>query len=210
MATTLAVNNIVRATMYTTQGDQYSAVSWFYKVTAIGGSPATDLDFATNVDTLVATLYKARLATTSAYDGIQAQVVWPQPIPVSVAYTASAGAGTNGGTCQDRQSAGITSWQTAFAKQKNRGRTYWPFPSASDNTTNGIPSNTWVTALGTLCTALLGYSAVSNGGRTATVEMGIYHRALHTTTPLVSYVVRQKWGTQRRRSSYGRTGVSPI
>jgi len=210
MATPLAPGMILRASVWCTIQNQASVNSFYYRVVAVGAPPATDKDFSDNFDSVVAADYKALLNAIATYKGVVAQIIWPPPIAADVTTTASAGAGTAPASAMALQTSGIISWYTAFAGRKQRGRTYVPFPSTSDNQATGAPSASYVTRLTALATASEALVSILSGGRTATILPVIWHRDTHTTDDIKVFFARGVWATQRRRGAYGRGNVSPI
>lgn len=210
MATALQVGDIVQVRSYTTVPNQTAVNRWHYWVTAIGGSPGTDIDLLTSLNTLIAGDMKNQLPANATWKGFMASIINRTPPPVPVQLTTGAGVGTIGVDCVAKQVCPIVSWYTANAGRKYRGRTYWPFMPV-----NWVDNYGEVVAAGSVAydlTAgvLQNFTAVSNGGRTATVAMVIYHRVTGTHDNVVTRLTRATPATQKRRGDYGRPNVSPI
>jgi hypothetical protein len=210
MATPLAVGYIMAVRPYCTADEQVSINNFHYLVTAVGASPATDQDVIDQFDALIATNLKATMSSATFYHGTQGQIIAPGPAHVDVVQTLGTGPGSSGAATLPRQATGLTSWYTGLTGRKNRGRTYWPFPSAAYDTGDGKPLPAWTTLIGTLSNQILGLTAIANGGRSATIKLGIYHRQTQSTTDVINYIARGAWATQRRRGSYGRPNTPPF
>lgn len=209
MSASLAVGNKLRATIWTSDAEQASATTVYYNVTAVGGSPATDQDVASALDSAVAASVIALLNNNAQYRGIVLQKVFPLPVLADVVAGAAA-FGTAGATALPKQTSGLISWYTAFARQAYRGRNYIPFPATADDASDGTPSAGYVTRLAALATALKGLTAIAAGGRTATIALSIYHRASNLSDQITASVSRGVWATQKRRGAYGRFNRAPI
>jgi hypothetical protein len=210
MATQLAPGQILRATIWCQDTEQASANVLHYVVQTVGGSPALDTDFAGVLDGSINAAVKGILANNATYRGIEAQIIWPLPLQLAVSSIIGAGTGLAGVTTLPRQSAAITQWKTATAGRHGRGRSYWPFPPATFNTLDGVIAPAGLTAFQTLHNAVLNFTNVAVAGRTATVALVVYNRVTHVGTIVTAAVTTNKWGTQRRRGTYGRANNSPI
>lgn len=208
---------VVRA--WTTSAEQAAVNSFYYRNISAAGTPASDQDVASAMDTLLAPLYKAVLADTDTYNGVQVQIVdpfTPGPLNMAVNSIAAAGPGTIAGNVLPRQSCGITTWTTAFAGRKYRGRSYWPFPPVTLDAGEGLPTNAAVALYQALAGNILAFTFIP--GFSNTFNMVLFHRNFpHATPPILptadditDYATHKKWATQRRRGSYGRANVSPI
>jgi len=210
MATAMVLNDILRTTMWCTDNAQAAATTWHWQVTAVGAPPATDQDLGDTLDSSIAAAMKTILSNNASYRGIVTQKIWPVPVAVDVISVANAGSGTSGATALPKQVSGITSWYTALGGRSQRGRSYWPFPATSSDTGDGIPTGGYVTAIAAIASVIRPLTAIAVGGRTATIQFGIYHRASHTLTPITVAQSRTRWATQRRRGDYGRSNSAPI
>lgn len=210
MANPLAVGQILRASTWSFDSEQASVQVMHYKVTAVGGSPCTDADFAVALDNAVFTPIKVILNNNATYRGIEAQILWPLPFQLAVSSVANAGVGSGGAISAPRQVAALTTWKTAIAGKHGRGRTYWPFPPANAVTADGVILAAYLTAIQTLYNAYLNFGAFATGGRTATVAQVVYDRVAHVGTPTTGAVTTNKWATQKRRGSFGRANTVPI
>jgi hypothetical protein len=209
MSTVLLPGDLVRSVIWSTFGNQASALTHYWKILTTPAPAATDGDFAVTLDALVAPLMKPILNNIASYRGVQAQIVRTPPI-IDVYANGNTGAGTAGANAQPPQSSGLNTWLTAFAGPAYRGRTFWPFPATASQTASGSPSAAYQTALGALCSALQTLAIVAVGGRNATFQMVLLHRELGTTSVITGYTVRSAWATQKKRGELGRPNASPI
>jgi len=210
MALALAINDIIRAQYVCSDQEQASFCTVHYKVTGVGVSVGTLNDFAINWSALVAPKIKPLIANTAAFDGVICQVVSPLPLMARVLYGADTGVGTGGAVGQARQVAGLIRFTTDFAGPGFRGRNYLPFPSTTSSQTYGTPTAAYIAAALVLADAIRGFTAVANGGRTATVQMGLFRRAGSLFTPCTGDDAGSDWATQKRRGTFGKANIPPI
>lgn len=181
-----------------------------YACTAVAGTGSTDIQLATQLDALMAPLYKACMAGIATYYGIRAQRVTPLPKSLSVVVSPNIGVGLAGAAALPGQVCGIITLQTAIAGRKNRGRVYVPFPaSAQNDATNDTPVGGYKNEIQSLGVGLTSTIVAGVGGNTSTMVPVIYHRKDSTFTLVVSIRANQKWATQRRRSNYGQLNPYP-
>jgi len=216
MTIALQMGDQIQARIWFTQAEQAAVCTFTWSVLSVSGLSVSDNDAARVIDTAVATLFKSIMSTDSSYRGTQLTVISRTPRPVAQSYVTNQGPGVEAPPDLPRQTAGLISWQTAFAGRRFRGRTYTPFPATGNNQTDGIPTSSYQTVLGNIANALFNLNTISNVGSTgsALVQMILLHRAGKSPTPQPSpvsgYIIRAKWATQRRRGSYGRANGSPI
>ena len=89
---------------------------------------------------------------------------------------------------------------------------YVAFPSELRNGDSGIPDLVYVALLDTLATALFNnIFLVGHGITTATLVPVIYSNpaGLISYPTVTNWRSNRKWGTQRRRGSYGRPNARP-
>lgn len=157
--------------------------------------------------------YKALISSTVVFSGVGVQKIWPLPVSVETAYVFDDGAGTAGATLLNSQASGLIKLTTGLAGRKNRGRVYVPFPAAGDDALTGVPITSYVTRLNTLANAFLATYTVTSTivpGNIWVLSPVLWHRSTHTFTPLVSYVSRLGWATQRRRGFFAAANRPPF
>jgi len=213
---TLAVNDRVQIVSYCQMGDQAGLNVFHYKVTGLataGGNALSRLMEALETATYPASL-RACMTSTAAYRGFTAQILAPVP---SIAYGSQTGAGIGGIVSQGlpRQDCGIIQKRSAVPGRRKGGRFYVPFPAEENNTTDGIPDATYLGLINALATVLEGALTWGDAGSAVPV---IYTRPDPTHIPPVlasDHLIAtcrglQKWATQRRRGSFGRTNSPPF
>ena len=213
MATELTTGDMVQARVVTrdvTGGENYNIYN--FRVINVVGTPL-DTDFATQLDTLIAPLYKAFLPTTSNYDGIEISLVNKtlRPVqPASVYTSASSGPGTIAENSMAGQVAGMISWATNLSGQAYRGRNYLGSVPVTMITAAGVPSSAYVTLIGTLALNLFTFTGFTVGASTLLCALSIWHRVHQLYTIITSFYIPGKFGTQRRRGTYGKNKPPPI
>jgi len=210
MSTPLAVGNILELRVWVNDGNQASVNTFHYQVNVVSAPPATDQDVASAFDTAMAPLYKPFLNNNATYRGCTCQVINPLPIKIDVIATGFPGAGTGGAVASAHQVSGLTSWYSATAGRRGRGRTYWPFPPTAFTSGDGTPTAGSVTIMDNIASAVFGFSTIVASGRQATIAFGIWSRSLRVLTPVTTRITRGVWATQRKRGNFGRPNGSPI
>jgi hypothetical protein len=210
MAVALAPNDVIQARCFCVFGDQASVNTFYYIVGSVGPSPATDADAATQVDATFAPVIKVYMPNTAGYNETVCRVISNSP-PTSPQFSnLNAGVGTGGGTGLSKQTAGIISWQTAFAGKKWRGRTYLPFPSTDEITNSGAPNALHTFRANAIAAAMKNLILISQAGRTANIAMVLFHRGPPpTTTVMNGWYIPVKFATMKKRGNYGRANSPP-
>jgi hypothetical protein len=220
MTAPLQVGGIYEVRAWLLQAEQVAVNTWHYFVLNTVGTAVNDTDMALTLETDVASKYKALLSTDTQFRGVQVTLKNPAPgvsPPATIFSNTLFGNGSAAEPDCPRQCSGLIHWSSPLGGRRNRGRTYFPFPTAGNLLTNGQPTAAYQTSLAAFATALLNRTTISNAGAlgTATVDLVIYHRpippaAMITPTPVTGFVVPAKFATQKRRGSYGRPNSSPI
>lgn len=210
MAIVLAAGYMCKLQAVVQDGGQVAINTFHYKVTGVGAPALTDADFAVYFDNQIAADMKAIIYNGATYKGSLCQVILPLPVTIPQIATAGAGTGTSGVNALPKQSCGLTSWKTALGGRKYRGRTYWPFMGTAMVTGDGVPSAGAQTLLANATVAVLNLTAPNVGGRSATVQLSVFHRSDGTSTPITTGLIKPAFATQRRRGDFGRLNSSPI
>lgn len=214
MSASIRAGDLLKMRAWAISGNQASVNTVYYQVQTITGS-ITLLEAATAFDGLVAPLYKAILGSQAQYRGIQCYVN-QVPLPLPGISILGAGVGTGGSVNLPTQSCGITSWQTNYTGPSLRGRSYWPFPTTTEDAAGGAPTAGYITALTALSNAILVLTTLTGGSGSATVFLTLKRGkdkagVLQPNEPINNFVVQPKWATQKRRGiGYGRPNASPI
>lgn len=204
------VGDIIETRLFCTQTDQTSVNVRQWVVTAqVAGGPSENF-VADALSNIFANLYKALMSVGARYNGLGLRRINPLPIAVESFSPIGAGAGAVAGTNLPRQTCGIISLRTPFGGRKYKGRIYVPFPSATDNTTNGVPTTTYGSNLALLGSQFIKDQTVISGASSVALTPIVFHRSDRTYTQIVGAVYPLRWATQRRRGSYGRPNTSPV
>lgn len=200
MAQTLAVGNIVELKVFNSLGSQIAINVFHFQVTATSGASITDQQAVDGFAAGVAPLYKTWMPATALHLGCRLQVIQPLPIPVFVKNTTSAGIGARGADAMAPAVSICITKRTALAGRQFRGRVYLPFFAEDQNDASGNPTAGATNDSAGLANYILTQKIINPGGGSATMVPVVYRRVNGTGTPVVSYTVRDRWATQRRRS----------
>jgi hypothetical protein len=205
-----ALNDMIRVRVYTQLNDQIAINVLNYRIIAFSGTGPTEVQVADAFATGLSLRFRSVISNDASvlYVGINKEL----PLPRGEAFysTIDAGVGAVLSPALPKQTCGIITLKTALAGRRYRGRVFTPFPGEDDNETDGIPSAAFVTRL-----AILGGNININytagiAGNQATLTPVVYSAKFGLQTPVATIVARQKWGTQRRRGSYGRPNQPPV
>jgi len=206
------VSEVLRITYVTQMDNQAGLNNQYYQVTTVTGLGCTLDQIAVAAGNTVGGLYAPLLTSVAEYRGVivHAFQAIPQPAP-GLAPDPTPGA--SGDDPLPGQVAGIITFTTEFAGPGGRGRIYVPFPDETDNDVDHRPTATWITAATNLATFLATPFSTTDGGNQTICTPGIWHRpplAEPSFREITGWIVRSRWGTQRRRGDYGRTNLPPV
>lgn len=210
MATPLALNDILRCTVYNLQAAQLGLNVLSYRVATVVGGGSTLEAAVSAIDTAVSTQYKAIMGTTASYRGIGLRRTFPGALTPEVFATLGQGAGLLTGDPLPKQICGILSKRTSHAGRTGRGRVYVPFPTESQSDTIGACTFGYSILLQALAVAILGPITVGTVTDNVQLKLGVPNRLWNSQYDCTQILDRQRWGTQRRRGDFGKTNVSPI
>lgn len=214
MAQRILPNDILTVRLWCQDSEQASVNTWYYKAGTDVGLGGDDAVAAGVLDGLFAPLIKPMINNNATYRGVTLQIHRVTSDYVAQVSTAHTGAGTGGAVSLPRQTAGLTGWKTALAGRAFRGRTYWPFPSASADVGDGSPTAAYVTLMTSMASAVLGVAFLGDGTNYTNVSMVLRAKPTKgvpwSTTPILQGIDSNFWATIRRRGSYGRANRSPI
>lgn len=131
---------------------------------------------------------------------------------ISITYlsTSVAKVGDRAGEPLPTQVSGIITKRSDSTGRNGRGRMYVPFPSEDDND-DGHPSAALFVEYAVLAARVLSpIILTSAGGAIVTFVPVLWNADTDTVTAVTSSVVRNKWGTQRRRGAYGAMNLNPF
>lgn len=202
------VEDYLEARVITQATDQVGLCVYHYQCINLTGG-VTLGQAVTQLSTTQAAAWKALMAAGAWLKGFDLRRIAPGN---PSAYAFELGAADVGGTTGNllaRQTCGVISKFTGLGRPAYRGRWYVPFPSVTDNHPEGKPATTYVAKLETLAAILVSNLVVTAGANTATLVPVIWHRSTKTGTRINSKRSNSKWGTQRRRGSYGQINILP-
>jgi len=210
MAANLITGHIWQCKVYCRATDQLAINVLHYQVTGQTGTLKLDSDLAARLDAILGPLYVALLCVEAEYRGVGVQRINPIPPTTEVYANIQADTGAVAGDLLPRQTAGLISKRTGLAGRKYRGRVYVPFAAEAGNEANGTPGNAYLTSLLALSDALEVPVVIGTAPNETTMTPIIWHRLSSDFDVITQCDINDKWATQRRRGSYGRTNTSPI
>jgi len=181
-----------------------------YVIGTITGGTITDQDFANQASMFYSTLIVTIMPNSCDYDGVEVSLPTRSPIPATVTSTLGHGAGASGTQVANTQAAALISLYSSLSGQRNRGRSYLPFLTATFIDVTGFPTSGFLTLLQIIAAAFAAFQGFTVGGASATFNQVIYHRLTKLWTYVFNWVAQQKFATQRRRGNYGRNRTPPI
>lgn len=207
----MPIGDLLQVRMVCVCGEQTALNIRHYVITAIAGVERTRLQIVQDMDNAYAPLYKALMSNEAQYRGMDIKRLAPGVPTVSDATAANNGAGTLVSDVLPRQVCGVIGLKTALAGRKYRGRVYVPFPSESVSSVLGTPTAGHVTALGNLSAQLTAAFNSTQGLNTTTLAPVLLHKGSPPSWDnLTTGIVRGRFGTQRRRGSYGQPNPVPF
>lgn len=210
MSHSLMVGDIVEFSAICKLETQYAYNVYHFVVTAVAGTSQTDAQFSTQMDAVVAPLYKTILPTQTSYYGSKTQVIKPARYD-PVFNATNRGAGTFAGSEPlPPQITAVANFKTGIASRMTRGRMYMPAGSEVDNQSTALPSAAYLAACSNIFTAVQGVTSINTGGNSASITWGVYSRKLDIVTPINVVTMRSSWGTQRKRSMIAHADTAPF
>jgi hypothetical protein len=212
MAFNIVVGGVVRHVMYCTIPGQVSVTKRDYQCVSItGGSNIDGQSVIEMFDNYHATSMKNCLAASATYYGSQLYYQTPVGLKPRPVYTkVNQGIGSDLADLLPTQSCGLISLYTDTLGKTGQGRVYVPFPSIDSIDLNGTPDNLYLVDLDVLAQSLIAPHIVPGGGVTATFTPVLYIPGGEPPKPIIRYIVRDAFATQRRRGAFGRLNASPF
>lgn len=202
------VGDIIEVRTFCRATDQVGINVFHYRCSGVNGQVTLGM-VAANLGASLPSRYKALMSNNAVYDGLDVVRIVPGPRTQNAWSTDGAGAGIVTGDVLPRQVAGVITKLTAFKGRRYRGRFYLAFPCEADSDMTGIPNANYMAALGLLATQFEQLLAPVSGANNAVFIPIVYHRFPGDFTDIVRCRANQKWGTQRKRGSYGRPNQAP-
>jgi hypothetical protein len=174
------------------------------------GAPTTQ-DAANGLDALISTDVRNLLSNTSRYRGVGCRLIDTPPTRRMFAGVTGAGLGTIVTPPCPTQTRALITWRTNFAGRGARGRSYlWPFADTAIDA-NGDVSVGFQGTMLTLANVLVpGPIILVSGPNQAGVTFAIRKRASGLMTVVTDFVIRTKFGTQKRSGALGRVNSPPF
>ncbi len=200
--------------VFATQLNQVAVVKTYLRCTGQTGTGASNNEVAAAESSKISASLKALMDGTAKFIGLTFNHIFPGFREQTITVTSDAGFGTVVGTPLPGQVAGVISKRTTQAGRRFRGRTYVPFPSDAFLSLTGLPSVGYTALLGSLALDMFGEDTVVGAGGTSTF-VSLLRASNPATSPnnwevIIATFSNAKWGTQRRRGSYGRANVLPF
>lgn len=215
-----SLNNgdLIRVRAWSIDTDQAAVNTVYYLCTGPNTGGVTDNDVATSLEINWNPFYVSLLNNLAQWRGVQVQRVTLPPSAPAIG-NANPTSGSAGAIALPRQTCGLIQFQSGSAGRQYRGRLYLPFPSSTDNATNGQPSGTYLTNLLAFATFLQNtfFLTDSTGVKFIPCVQVINHGPFGNPpqpppipSPLTGWSISARWATQRRRGAFGRQNTSPI
>lgn len=201
MPVTPAVGDVLEMKIYNKLNDQVAVNVVHFKVSSLGGAGINDNLIALGFGAGVAPLYKAWMPATALHLGVRVQIISPGVVPVHQRSTIDAGVGARAADGLAPQLCLLTAKKSALAKPRNRGRIYYPFFAEDQNAANGTPSAGAITLADAASAYLFTNKTFTVGADSVTCVPVLWQRAGLTAVNIESFAARDRWATQRRRSS---------
>jgi hypothetical protein len=202
-------NDYLEIKYYTYLDNQLGENVFYGKILADGGpGPWAPIAVANALSTWLHVQIKALIANPALYLGVSLRYWSPgSPNWATVWSKLNQGVGNAGATPCPKQCSGIFSKNTALAGQKNRGRTFVPFPATADTEPGGNPTASYLTRLTAYAQRV---DNVENIGADYGIAFGLFTwRMSASFRAITECVVRDRFATQKRRGDYGRVNAIP-
>lgn len=206
MAYTIAAGDSLQVAFASRLGNQLGVNVRGFKVQAQIGTGLDSTGLLAALDALYKPLYLNILPQLAEYSYTSMKRLKPTASDLEVKTSAGAAGGIASDPCTS-QSAVVVTLGTGFAGRANRGRMYIPFPPLSGllNSTPPTPTLIYQALIAQLAAQYVSVNVVTTGGNGWTLLPVLLKPAPNPDVLITTYIVRGKFGTQRRRGSYGKT-----
>jgi hypothetical protein len=207
----LVIDADYRVSWYTWCQNQWGINDVAYAIDAVVGDPTMG-DLAESFQSLTTANQQLWLPTQVSILGVRVTMLTGAPPRPIAGVAVCTDVGTLTGPPVPTQSTGIISCQTALAGRKYRGRVFTPFVAPAFIGTDGLPTASYKTLVGTYGDYLYGSptTLIPTAGGSITVHPVLWHRATSGSTPIIGRQVRPYWGTMRKRGDLGRTNPKSL
>lgn len=206
---TIQNGDVLAVKIHCYMNNQLAINDLWFRCSGLLGASCSDVLACGDFDALWAATVKAYLPTAATYLGTTLAIRKPVPYP-TVRSTAGQGVGSYNQNPLPSQSCGVLSMYTNVVGPAGRGRLYMPFPNVAFNGTDGKPNSTGKSAWAALASLIINPILLGAGGNTINATWGVFHRLTGLTSDIQTAVAEGKWGTQKRRGSYGRMNPQPF
>jgi hypothetical protein len=203
----MAVNDKWRVVLFSSTPSQAGLNVLHFRTVSETAPGVLQSDVATFLGSVMPTPYKPLLSSSATYRGLSVQKLIGAPLFIPAIDKTLTGVGGGAADLLPTQTCGLITWQSLIVGRANRGRSYLPFPGKTADDTDGTPTPAYLTLLGTWAALAIAPFIVPFGADTCTLQLCVVHRNGTLGPDLLQARINDKWGTQRRRGTYGRTNV---
>lgn len=212
MAFNIVSGGVVRHIMYCTIPGQVSVTKRDYQCLGVsGGTGISSEDVLAFLDSAFNNLLKNCMSFMATYYGSQLYYQTPvgaRPRPSST--TANTGIGSDVGELLPTQTCGLISLYTDTLGKTGQGRMYVPFPAQDSIDASGGPNALYLVDLEDLGAELISNKVVIAGAVTGTFAPVLYIPGGVPPKPIIKYIRRDAFATQRKRGAFGRLNANPF
>lgn len=202
--------DIMACRVVTDKGEQLGLNILHYRLVAFTPPGPTLEEMAQALDGHISPLWRGLMSSSADYRGVLLRRVWPGPTLDATSRIAIGPGGLAGNAIPPQ----VSPYCTLYAGppgRRGRGRIYFPFTAdthvAPDGTMNAGGQTAFTLNVGQMITPLTTTGAAAGS---ATLQLGIYARDLHSIQDVVSFRVNIRFGSQTRRSFTRRPNVIPV
>jgi len=202
----------INMAVYTWVDGQYAIVNQAYRVPTSGFSAGLTMgDCALAFLNAIDADLQAIITIETKILGVKCSQFRDVPGDVPLAGIAtSTDTGSVANPTAAKQTALVVSKTTLVGGKRGRGRIYLPPPGVSDIDVGGEPKAAYLTRADTFYAAMFGFTSLTIGPANAVFIACVHGKAILGFIVQASYLVRPRFGTQRRRGAYGRPNPDSI
>lgn len=195
----LSAGDLIRIATYCQSGNQVAQNVSIWVVNSVVGGDYPLQGLAGPISSTIGPLHKGFMSSTAKYLGVRVNRFAPAASD-SYSSVAAAGFGSNISDPMPGQVAALLSIRTGLAGRSNRGRKYIAFPPESYNSATGGLTNTALLQLALIGDFYTTRFESTVAGATLSLDPVILSRKLGVSQFSITYLMRENWATQRRRS----------
>ncbi len=208
----LVGGSTINMALYTWVDGQYAIVNQAYRVPTSGFSGGLTMgDCALAYLNTVDGSLQAIITVETKILGVKCSQFRDVPGDVPLAGIAtSTDVGSVANPTSAKQTALVITKTTLVGGKRGRGRMYLPPPGVSDIDVGGEPKATYLTHAATFYGDVFGFSSLTIGPANAVFIASVHGKTTPGFIAQSSFLVRPRFGTQRRRGAYGRPNPDSI